>query len=178
MTKPGLGVGDNGGRCESCDDPETAGKPQTGHPVLLGGGLGWGKMWLCPKCLTEHQERDRKKDEQMERARAWARSAMRPATLAAEFGVDKETVVEAIAKALLPFIQKLSTVPEAQARQVEKLANDFRVNCAPFSTLLNDHGKPYWQEYRDDLMRKLEVDPHMRLPHDCVPDARWAVEKP
>ena len=42
----------------------------------------------------------------MERARAYARAAIRPATLAAEFGVSKDEIVEAIAKALLPFVDR------------------------------------------------------------------------
>lgn len=61
MTKPGLSLGDNGGRCESCDRPDSAYELQIGYPVLLGGGIGWGKMWLCPTCLKAHQERGAKK---------------------------------------------------------------------------------------------------------------------
>ena len=40
-------------------------------------------------------------------ARDLALASIRPATLAAEFGVPKDEVVEAIAAALLPFIRKL-----------------------------------------------------------------------
>lgn len=45
--------GDNGGRCEGCDDPATIYQPQTTYPVMLGGGIGTGTMWLCPKCKAQ-----------------------------------------------------------------------------------------------------------------------------
>jgi len=61
MTKSGLDIADNGGRCESCDSPESVYEMQTGYPVLLGGGIGWGKMWLCPNCLKEHRTRSEQK---------------------------------------------------------------------------------------------------------------------
>jgi hypothetical protein len=61
MTKAHSEVGDNGGRCESCDGPETPYQTQETYPVMLGGGLGRGTMWLCPECLAEHQERDAKR---------------------------------------------------------------------------------------------------------------------
>jgi len=53
---------DNAGRCESCNRPESAYETQVPFPVLLGGGWGpgattMGSMWLCPRCLKEHQER-------------------------------------------------------------------------------------------------------------------------
>jgi hypothetical protein len=56
-------VGDNAGRCESCNRPETEYQTQTAYPVKLGAGWGFGStcmgtMWLCPRCLKEHQERD------------------------------------------------------------------------------------------------------------------------
>lgn len=41
-----------------------------------------------------------------EEARILARAALRPGTLAAEFGVPTEEVVDAIARALAPFINK------------------------------------------------------------------------
>lgn len=61
MTKSHSTLGDNDGRCESCNQPETAHQTQTTYPILLGGGLGWGTLWLCPRCLDEHRERDRAK---------------------------------------------------------------------------------------------------------------------
>ena len=42
----------------------------------------------------------------LEKARSWAHAALRPATLAAEFQVTEEEVVEAIAAALLPFLRR------------------------------------------------------------------------
>lgn len=60
MTKAHSEAADNGGRCESCNDPKTIKQTQTTYPVLLGGSLGWGTLWLCPKCLHEHEERDRR----------------------------------------------------------------------------------------------------------------------
>ncbi len=70
MTKRGLSVGDNGGRCESCNELGSEYRMQTGYPVLLGGGIGWGKMWLCPKCLVKHQARDATKKCQIAAAQA------------------------------------------------------------------------------------------------------------
>lgn len=57
MTKAHSEAGDNGGRCESCDRPETEFETQVTYPVLLA-GLGMGTMWLCPKCFCEHEARD------------------------------------------------------------------------------------------------------------------------
>jgi hypothetical protein len=59
MTKAHSSLGDNDGRCESCNRPETAHQPQTTYPIRLGGGLGWGTLWLCPDCLDKHRARDR-----------------------------------------------------------------------------------------------------------------------
>ena len=61
MTKPYVQTGDNGGRCERCDEDNTVGQPQTAVDVLLGGGMGWGQMWVCDKCKLEREERDRKR---------------------------------------------------------------------------------------------------------------------
>lgn len=44
--------------------------------------------------------------ETMETARSIALTALRPATLAAEFRVDKKIIVDALAVALLPFVIK------------------------------------------------------------------------
>jgi hypothetical protein len=60
MTKKYSDLHDNNGLCESCNDPKTKYSGQTAYPVYLGGGLGLGTMWLCEKCLKEHQERDKK----------------------------------------------------------------------------------------------------------------------
>lgn len=43
--------------------------------------------------------------ERGELARAYAQAAIRPATMAAEFHVSKEEIVDALASALLPFIK-------------------------------------------------------------------------
>jgi hypothetical protein len=58
MTSRHAKVNDNGGRCENCDRPETVHMPQTAYPVLMGGGIGWGTMWLCPECLAGKRARD------------------------------------------------------------------------------------------------------------------------
>jgi hypothetical protein len=55
MTKAHSEVGDNGGRCEGCDDPKTVGESQSAFPVMLGGGLGEGTMWLCNECAEKRQ---------------------------------------------------------------------------------------------------------------------------
>lgn len=60
MTSARSEIDDNGGRCESCDRPESIHMAQTTYPVLLGGEIGWGTMWLCPDCLKKHKERDRR----------------------------------------------------------------------------------------------------------------------
>lgn len=57
MTKAHSEPGDNGGRCEGCNRPETEFQTQVTWPVLLGGGLGWGTMWLCAACVAERGER-------------------------------------------------------------------------------------------------------------------------
>jgi hypothetical protein len=59
MTKAHSELGDNGGRCESCDLPETIHQSQSTIPVFLGGGLGCGTMWVCPKCLAKHRQKER-----------------------------------------------------------------------------------------------------------------------
>ncbi len=56
MTKPYLQTGDNNWLCESCNSPSTLYEPQSGYPVLLGGGMG--KMWMCQKCLKKAELRD------------------------------------------------------------------------------------------------------------------------
>lgn len=61
MSQPEAKVGDNAGRCESCNLPETVGQTQQAYPVKLGGYGGepvLGSMWLCPACLSSHQARD------------------------------------------------------------------------------------------------------------------------
>lgn len=58
MTKAYSAIDDNDGRCESCDDLKTVGEIQVPYPVFLGGGVGWGTMWLCAKCVVEHSKRD------------------------------------------------------------------------------------------------------------------------
>lgn len=60
MTKPWSAAGDNGGRCESCDRPETVNQVQQTYPLRMTGESGpvSGTMWLCPQCLSEHRERD------------------------------------------------------------------------------------------------------------------------
>lgn len=60
MTKAYSTLGDNGGRCEGCDRPESVHESQSKVDVLLGGGLGWGTMWLCNKCFKEREARKAK----------------------------------------------------------------------------------------------------------------------
>ena len=65
MTKAYSEAGDNGGRCESCNQPETELQTQQTYPVKLADGSGGyvhGTMWLCPACFREHQERDAAKE--------------------------------------------------------------------------------------------------------------------
>jgi hypothetical protein len=61
MTKAKSQLHDNDGRCELCNEPATAQQTQTAYPVLLGAGLGWGTMWLCPACLAEKLKAKQKK---------------------------------------------------------------------------------------------------------------------
>jgi hypothetical protein len=70
-----------------------------------------GHEWCSSICVIEAE----KKTELLERARGIARSALRPATLAAEFGVTTERIVDAIAHALSPFIER--SEDEAVARR-------------------------------------------------------------
>jgi len=67
-----------------------------------------GHPWCDSKCSVAPEQ----KIKHMKRARDFARSGIRPSTLAAEFStptrhVTKDAVVEAIAKALLPFIETM-----------------------------------------------------------------------
>jgi hypothetical protein len=48
---------DNGGRCEGCNRPETVYQTQTACPVFLGGGMGWGTLWLCHACQAARAAR-------------------------------------------------------------------------------------------------------------------------
>ncbi len=57
MTKAYSSPDDNGGRCESCNRPESVYEPQSGVKVLLGGGIGWSTMYLCPSCVKERHAR-------------------------------------------------------------------------------------------------------------------------
>ena len=59
MTKAWSHPLDNGGRCESCNRPETEWMTQQTYPVYMGPEMGWGTMWLCLKCLEEHKLRDK-----------------------------------------------------------------------------------------------------------------------
>ncbi len=80
---------------------------ETGHPCE---GM---RLLACQGGLEDVEREMRgsdaegriKKTELLERARGVARAALRPATLAAEFGVPTERVVDAIAHALLPFVE-------------------------------------------------------------------------
>ena len=53
MTKAYSQLGDNDGVCEGCNCPGTEYDVQTKYPVFLGGGMGWGTLWLCSKCLEK-----------------------------------------------------------------------------------------------------------------------------
>jgi hypothetical protein len=57
MTKAASFVGDNGGLCEGCNGPQTEFVTQTAVPIMLGGGLGPGTIWLCPPCKRDHEKR-------------------------------------------------------------------------------------------------------------------------
>ena len=52
---------DNGGRCESCNRPESKYETQQIYPVYLGGYAVpvRGTMWMSPKCLALVEERDK-----------------------------------------------------------------------------------------------------------------------
>jgi len=58
MTKKKAELSDNNGFCERCNDPKTKGQPQSTIAVYLGGGLGWGKMWVCSECYEKHYFKD------------------------------------------------------------------------------------------------------------------------
>lgn len=57
MTKAYSSLDDNGFRCERCNKPETVHQGQAAVRVLLGGGLGWGTMWMCKACIIEREKR-------------------------------------------------------------------------------------------------------------------------
>jgi hypothetical protein len=59
MTKAYSKLYDNNGLCEGCNLPETARMPQRKCPVMLGGGLGMGTMWLCDTCRAAKLARDK-----------------------------------------------------------------------------------------------------------------------
>jgi hypothetical protein len=66
-----------------------------------------GCTWLGSERFEQCEKHDPARAlEVMERARAWARAALRPATLAAEFQVPIDEIVDAIATALLPYVEK------------------------------------------------------------------------
>ncbi len=52
MTKAHSEAGDNGGRCESCNELDTVFQRQSTVKIYMGGGLGRGTMWVCDRCLT------------------------------------------------------------------------------------------------------------------------------
>ena len=49
---------ENGGRCESCNRPQTVGMVQTRRPIYLGPEIGWGSWYLCNDCLLWKDARD------------------------------------------------------------------------------------------------------------------------
>lgn len=59
MTKLYSTPGDNGGRCEVCNEPGSEYRSQTTVPVQLagfgpgGGGPAWGTMWCCDACAAK-----------------------------------------------------------------------------------------------------------------------------
>ena len=57
MTKAHSEVGDNNGLCELCDRGD--GGAQMAVPILLGGGMGWGTMWMCAQCRDKRKARQR-----------------------------------------------------------------------------------------------------------------------
>ena len=87
MTKREASLGDNGGRCESCNTEESASMSQTTVKVYCGGGLGWSDMWVCPPCKIKHEEREaeRKKKREAEQPRL---DALRNKRMAAKAHVE------------------------------------------------------------------------------------------
>lgn len=61
MTKAKSYIDDNGGRCESCNRPESAYEMQEKVDVFLGGGLGNGTMWKCKTCIDKRKKQDAEK---------------------------------------------------------------------------------------------------------------------
>ncbi len=56
MTKAHSESNDNGGRCESCNDPKTVFMGQSTWRVLCA-GLGWSTMWVCAECKARLEQR-------------------------------------------------------------------------------------------------------------------------
>lgn len=67
--------------------------------------VGCDKAAVCEAHDWAERHRANVREEELQRARALAVAALRPATLAAELCTSKEEIVEAIARALLPFIE-------------------------------------------------------------------------
>ena len=44
---------ENGGRCESCNEPGSVNRGQSKVLVFMGGGVGMGDMWMCTRCLEK-----------------------------------------------------------------------------------------------------------------------------
>ncbi len=51
LTKAHSERDDNNGNCELCQRDD--GGKQSTVPVMLGGGLGMGTMWMCRRCIKE-----------------------------------------------------------------------------------------------------------------------------
>ena len=58
MTKKYSCIDDNGGRCERCNKPGSEYLSQRTVKVRLGGGMGWGTMWVCSSCLDAEEKRE------------------------------------------------------------------------------------------------------------------------
>jgi len=56
MTKAYSSIDDNGGRCERCNKDGSEYLEQRTVKVLLGGGMGWGTLWVCSSCLDAEEK--------------------------------------------------------------------------------------------------------------------------
>jgi hypothetical protein len=65
MTKAYSKPDDNGWMCERCNRPESINEAQIQVPIMLGGGIGMGTMWVCKTCVEKKRDKDSEKADEM-----------------------------------------------------------------------------------------------------------------